>query len=185
MPIYEEELLRDRLRLGMVFDGGHLFHHLSVAENIALPLRYHRSAGAQDLRQRVEAMLEATELSHWANSRPGALGRNWQKRVGLARALVLEPEVLVLDNPLGGLDLRHTLWWLNFLGQLSAGGGFNQGRPMTLVATAEDLRPWRLRATRFAVLQDRRLVTVGERSTLDAHNDPLVKELLANEFSGT
>jgi ABC-type transporter Mla maintaining outer membrane lipid asymmetry ATPase subunit MlaF len=185
MPIYEEELLPERLRLGLVFDGGHLFHHLTVAENIALPLRYHRALETQELQQRVEAMLEAMELSPWANSRPGALGRNWQKRVGLARALMLEPEALVLDNPLGGLDSRHMVWWLNFLGQLSAGGGFRQGRRMTLVVTAEDLRPWRQRATRFAILQDRRLVTVGERSTLDAHDDPLVKELLADEFSGT
>ena len=71
------------------------------------------------MKEKVEALLELTELSPWAESRPGALGRNWQKRVGLARALALEPDVLLLDNPLGGLDLRHTQWWLNFLGQLS------------------------------------------------------------------
>jgi putative ABC transport system ATP-binding protein len=182
MPIYDEEEMPERLRLGLVFDGGHLFSHLSVAENIALPLRYHRNQGARALRQRVETMLEATELSPWADSRPGALGRNWQKRLGLARALALEPDALLLDNPLGGLDLRHTQWWLNFLGQLSAGGGLSQGRRMTLVATAEDLRPWRSRASQFAILQEQRLMALGERSSLAGHRDPLVKELLADEI---
>ena len=55
---------------------------------------------------------------------------------------------------------------------------------MTLVATAEDLRPWRARASQFGILQDRRLVTLGERSTLAGHCDPLVKELLADGIYG-
>ena len=185
MPIYEEELLPERLRLGLVFDAAQLFHHLTVAENIALPLHYHRNLTRQQGADRVRAMLELTELSPLATSMPGALGRNWQKRVGLARALVLEPEVLLLDNPLGGLDLRHAGWWLDFLGQLSAGNNsWCNGRRLTLVATAEDLRPWRNRAGHFAILQQQRFMALGQREKLSGHSEPLVRELLAETAPG-
>ncbi len=183
MPIYEAERMPARLRLGLVFDGGHLLHRLTVAENLALPLQYHRNASRHEAAERVAAMLEATGLACWADAAAGALARNWQKRVGLARALMLEPEVLLLDNPLGGLDLRHAYWWLDFLGQLSAGGGFLKGRRMTLVATGEDLRPWKERADHFAILKQGRLLTVGRRSALAGHCEPLVRELLAEEYA--
>ena len=180
MPIYEEELLPERLRLGLVFDAAQLFHHLTVAENIALPLHYHRNLTRQEGADRVRAMLELTGLASLANSMPGALGRNWQKRTGLARALMLEPEVLLLDNPLGGLDLRHAGWWLDFLGQLSSGGSNHpNSRRMTLIVTAEDLRPWRNRAGQFAILQKKRFTALGQREKLAGHSEPLVKELLA------
>src|SRR5260370_15025 len=78
------------------------------------------------------------------------LGRNWQKRAGLARALALDPEVLLRDNPLGGADALHAGWWLNFLGQLSAGHEVMPGkRATTLAVTADDVNPWRARARQF------------------------------------
>jgi ABC-type transporter Mla maintaining outer membrane lipid asymmetry ATPase subunit MlaF len=184
MPIYEEDLLMERLRLGLVFDGGHLLHQLTVAENLALPLQYHRNVNRDEAANRVAAVLEWTGLDSWAQTISGALGRHWQKRVGLARALMLEPEVLLLDNPLGGMDLRHTMWWLDFLDQLSSGGGLLKGRRMTLVATGEDLRPWQSRAGNFAVLKQGHFVTLGQRTALAGHSEPLVRELLAEGFGG-
>ena len=163
LPIFEEERLQQRLRLGFVFDGGHLFNHLTVAENVALPLRYHLESSAADIAERVERLLAATGLTLWANSAPGPLGRSWQKRVGLARALALAPEVLLLDNPLGGADAQHAAWWLEFLGQLSAGHELMPGqRPVTLVVTADDLHPWRNRARQFAELRDGRFEVVAK-----------------------
>ena len=94
------------------------------------------------------------------------------------------PEILLLDNPLGGMDLRHMMWWLDFLDQLSSGGGLLQGRKMTLVATGEDLRPWQNRAGNFAVLKQGRLMTLGRRNVLAGHSEPLVRELLAEGFGG-
>ena len=153
MSAEAEEDLHQRLRLGLVFDGGQLFNQLTVAENIALPLRYHRALPAEQIAEQVNRLLELTELMPWANSTPGMLGRNWQKRAGLARALALHPEVLLLDNPLGGADTEHAGWWLNFLGQLSAGHEVMPGkRPTTLVVTADDVQPWRASARQFARL---------------------------------
>jgi ABC-type transporter Mla maintaining outer membrane lipid asymmetry ATPase subunit MlaF len=181
MPIFEESRLKQRLRLGLVFDGGQLFNHLTVRENIALPLRYHRNLTETDTAPQVEAMLDATELGPWAASTPGALGRNWQKRVGLARALMLRPEVLLVDNPLGGLDLRHMTWWTGFLGELSIGHPLMERRPMTLVLTAADLRPWKDRARQFAILKNRGLTVLGGWEQLEAASGELVQELLTIE----
>lgn len=179
MPIFEENRLRERLRLGLVFDGGQLFNHLTVSENVALPLRYHRNLSKEEAQTEVGRMLELTGLTPWTDSTPGAISRNWQKRVGLARALMLRPEVLLLDNPLGGLDLRHRGWWLDFLDQLSRGHSWLEGRPVTLIATADDLRPWRTRAGQFAVLKNKRFNVLGGREQLETASQELLQELLA------
>jgi ABC-type transporter Mla maintaining outer membrane lipid asymmetry ATPase subunit MlaF len=178
MPIFEEARLKERLRLGLVFEGGQLFNHLNVAGNVALPLRYHRDLSCADVAAAVTELLECTQLSPWAESTPGDLGRSWQKRAGLARALALQPEVLLLDNPLAGLDPHHAHWWLGFLDQLSKGHSLMRNRPMTLVVTAADFRPWKGHARQFAVLRNRAMVVLGAWSRLEAANEELVRELL-------
>ncbi|MBK7338460.1 MAG: ATP-binding cassette domain-containing protein [Saprospirales bacterium] len=130
-----------RLKLGVVFDGGQLLSGMSVAENIALPLRYHRELSPDELAARVNDLLKQMDLATMADRTPGQIGRAWQQRAGLARAMALQPEVLLLDSPLTGLDVRHANWWLGFLDQLSHGHRWMNGRPMTLVVTADDFRP--------------------------------------------
>ncbi|HYG36568.1 MAG TPA: ATP-binding cassette domain-containing protein, partial [Clostridia bacterium] len=182
MPIFEDARLHERLRLGLVFDGGQLFTHLTVRENIALPLRYHRNLTPSEAEPEVQQMLAAMELEPWADSPPGSLGRTWQKRVGLARALMLKPEILLVDNPLGGLDLRHASWWLQFLSGLSSGHPLMDNRPTTLVVTTDDLRPWKGRAQQFAILRNKHLVVLGTWAQLEAASDELVHELLRLEL---
>ena len=183
MPIFDEARLAHRLRLGLVFETGRLFNHLTVWENVALPLRYHRNLTRADAATEVQKMLAATGIEEWAESTPGALGRNWRTRVGLARALILRPEVLLADNPVAGLDLRHASWWLGFFEQLSKGHELLGGRPMTLVVTASDLRPWQGRACRFAMVRDRRFRLLGSWDQLQAENAELVRELVMTEMS--
>ncbi len=174
-----DQFLAERLRIGLVFDGGQLFHRLTIEENIALPLRYHRGLARASLDQSVKTMLELTGLSPQAGRLPGNIGRAWRNRAGLARALVLQPEVLLLDNPLGGLDSHHAQWWLGALDQLSSGRGFFVGRRMTLVVATGDFRPWRNRAAHFAILQKRQFCQLGHHPHLGRLTDPLVKDLLA------
>jgi ABC-type transporter Mla maintaining outer membrane lipid asymmetry ATPase subunit MlaF len=177
MPIFEESRLAHRLRLGFVFDGGQLLGHLTVAENIALPLQYHRLP-ANEILPRVNELLEAMELTPWANSTPANVGRSWRQRAGLARALALQPEVLLLDSPLTGLDLRHMLWWLSFLDELLRGHTIMGKRPMTIVATADDLRPWREHAGRVACLSKKRLLVMGDWDAVETAKEGSIQELL-------
>jgi len=183
MPIFDEDRLGTRLRLGLVFDGGQLFNHLTVRENIALPIRYHQNLGRVEAEALVQPWLKAMELLDWADSTPGAIGRHWQKRAGLARALVLQPEILLVDNPLGGLDLRHTNWWLDFLGQLSQGHPLLNHRPVTLVATTANLQAWRNRARQFAVLRQKRFSVLGAWPHGQPVANDLVHELLPPELT--
>ena len=167
-----------RLKLGMVFDGGQLLGSLTVAENIALPLRYHSRAAAQEIEARVTELLELTELTPWANRTPVNVARSWRQRAGLARALALAPEVLLLDSPLTGLDVRHAAWWLGFLGELGRGHRILGEQPLTLVATADDLRPWRGHAKQVACLTGNRFLALGDWAAVDASEEPAVQELL-------
>ena len=178
MPIFEEARMAHRLKLGFVFDGGQLLGSLTVAENIALPLRYHSRLSGPEIAARVTELLELTELTPLANRTPANVARSWKQRAGLARALALAPEVLLLDSPLTGLDGRHTAWWLGLLGELSRGHRALAGQPLTIVATADDLRPWRKHANRVACLNGPRLLVLGDWAAVDASEAPVVKDLL-------
>ena len=178
MPIFEDARLKQRLRLGLVFEGGQLLNHLTVAENVALPLRYHHKLSRSEAAAAVRELLECAELAPWAESTPGTLGHSWQKRAGLARALALKPEVLLVDNPLGGLDPRHVQWWLGFLDQLSKGHSVTQGRPVTLVVTTADYRPWKGHARQFAILRNHGFVVLRAWEELGVASGEQERELL-------
>lgn len=172
------ELVAARLRVGLVFEnGGRLFTQMTVEENIALPLRYHRNCPPEEAREAVQAMLELAGLTEFAAQVTGQLNRSWRQRVALARALILQPEVLLLDNPLAGLDPRQTRWWLDTLDALNAGHPAFAGRPLALVATTDDLRPWQARARQFALLQNRRWVALGNRAALAQSDETVLFDL--------
>ncbi|PWJ84489.1 putative spermidine/putrescine transport system ATP-binding protein [Pseudaminobacter salicylatoxidans] len=93
----------DKRNFGMVFQGYALFPHLSVAENVAFPLKV-RKVPAVEIRRRVGEMIERVGLSAHAHKKPAQLSGGQQQRVALARALVFEPGVLLLDEPFSALD---------------------------------------------------------------------------------
>jgi ABC-type transporter Mla maintaining outer membrane lipid asymmetry ATPase subunit MlaF len=185
MPIFEESRLAERLRLGLVFETGQLFHHLTVWENIALPLRYHQNLSKADAAAEVQPLLKRMDLEAWADSTLGALARSWQKRVGLARALILRPDVLLVDSPLVAMDLRHANWWMDFLDQLSKGHELVGGRTMTLVVTTADLRPWKGEKYRFAALRNKHFAVLGGWSQIETERGELVRELLMTGARGS
>ena len=159
----EPDLLRQRARVGFVFQGGgRMFTELTVAENVALPLRYHREWTDEQTGERVQAILAATELAEEAESTAQGLAWARQQRVGLARALALNPELLFLDEPLSGLEPRDRKWWRRILNTLREGTPLTGGRRTTMIATTNDFGYWAGDSHRCGLLQDGRWQPYGE-----------------------
>lgn len=177
--IFDESRLEDRLRMGFVFENAQLFHYLTIAENVVLPLRYHKNLPAEEGAKAIDELLEITELKAIADVMPANSPRSWHKRAALARALVLQPDILLADNPLGALDARHSLWWLRFFDALNRDHKWLGGKALTVIATTDDFRPWRGSNRRFALLKDTSFIDLGSWNDVISSNEPLVKELLA------
>lgn len=130
--------------------GGRLFGHLTLAQNVALPLCYHYNCPPEAAAEETARLLAAFGLETLAARLPGQLNPAWQQRAALARALILRPAVLFLDHPLDWLNAAHARWWLDFLGGAEVGWP----RPATVVVTTDDPHPWRAPGRRFAYLCD-------------------------------
>lgn len=175
----EQEQVNWRRRIGFVFEnGGRLLSHLTVAENIALPLNYHvDEMDEAQVSQRVEQLLSRLELLGQAGTMPSRLNRRLLQRAGLARALALPTDVLFLDNPLSGLGPRDARWWTEYLRELqherTAGG-----KALTMVATCDSFHGWLEMATHFAVIDGEKLRFLGSREQVLAVDEPQVRELM-------
>ena len=96
-----------RLRLGYLFETGGLLQTLSVEENLLLPLLYHKICSAKDAEERVHHWLEKFKLSHVAKQKPFVLSGSQRKATCALRAIIHEPELVLLDEPLAGLNDHH------------------------------------------------------------------------------
>jgi ABC-type transporter Mla maintaining outer membrane lipid asymmetry ATPase subunit MlaF len=142
-----------RQNIGFVFENeGRLLRRLSVAENLALPLRYHANLHADEARERVAELLALAGLEALANVMPGRLSTATQRRVALLRALAAPVRVLFLDHPLRGLAPSEVTWWLRFLRERHAASM----PPLAMVVSGYDFGPWRADADHFAVIEDGR-----------------------------
>jgi phospholipid/cholesterol/gamma-HCH transport system ATP-binding protein len=101
----ERELTRERIRFGFLFQQAALFDSMTIAQNVAFPLRQHSAKSAEEIRGIVMARLAEVGLPEQiVSKKPAELSGGMRKRVGLARALALEPEVMLYDEPTTGLD---------------------------------------------------------------------------------
>jgi len=100
----ERQLLRVREKFGMVFQGAALFDSMTVAENVAFPLERKNKYTVAEIEKRVAAALDVVDLPGTQNKKPAELSGGMKKRVGLARAIVYEPQILLYDEPTTGLD---------------------------------------------------------------------------------
>jgi phospholipid/cholesterol/gamma-HCH transport system ATP-binding protein len=104
VPLSDLELERVRRKFGMVFQGAALFDSMTVYENVAFPLREHSKLSEQEMRKRVDEKLAIVGLHDVAELYPADLSGGMRKRVGLARAIVRDPKIVLYDEPTTGLD---------------------------------------------------------------------------------
>ncbi len=99
-----ERLNRIKRKFGVVFQGGALFDSLTIYDNVAFPLRELTDLDEEEIRERVERLLEEVSLSGMEGKYPDEISGGMRKRVAIARAMIMEPEILVFDEPTTGLD---------------------------------------------------------------------------------
>ncbi len=158
-----------RRRLGMLFQHGALFSALSVFDNIAFPLRELRCLDEDWIRRLVHLKLAMVELapSHGALM-PAELSGGMVKRVALARALALEPELLLLDEPTAGLDPDRSQNFVDLVASLQ------QSLGLTVVMVTHDLATLAGLATHVAVLADQHIVAFGPKAAVMTSDHPFV-----------
>jgi len=168
-----------RRRIGLVFDGsGRLFPDLSVWENVTLPLRYHQNLNLNEASEAVAEIFQLLELESFATYPPSRLSRAWSRRVALARALALKPDVLLFDNPLTGLDPAHVRWWRGLLAGFVAGHPLFGGVPRTVLIACDELRPLLLLGQKFAIVHEGHWHPLGNRQDVVSSPDPFIQGLL-------
>ncbi len=164
-----EQRLAVQRRFGTLFQAGALFSALSVFDNVALPLRELRSLDQRLIRDLVMLKLHLVEIepSH-AGKMPAELSGGMIKRVALARALALDPELLVLDEPTAGLDPDRSRSFVKLIQSLSREHG------LTVFMVTHDVDTLSTLATRVAVLAEGRIVADGSLDEIKQNKHPFV-----------
>lgn len=172
----EEELLPIRRRIGYVFQGAALFDSLTVHDNVAYPLREHTRLSEAEIRESVLRVLSMVGLdAHVLNLLPAELSGGMRKRVGIARALVGEPEVMLFDEPTAGLDPTNARLVAELISQV------HTGVCDTAVVVTHDLELTRTVADRVAILIDGAFAALGPRDEVLQSTNPAVQAFLAGE----
>jgi phospholipid/cholesterol/gamma-HCH transport system ATP-binding protein len=172
----EEELLPLRRRLGYVFQGAALFDSLTVLENVAYPLREHTDLDDAQIEARVEHFLSLVGLDAGVlDLLPAELSGGMRKRVGIARALVNDPEVILFDEPTAGLDPTNAKLVAELISQVRA------GVCDTSIVVTHDLELTRTVADRVVILIDGRFAAVGPRDAVLGSDNPAVQAFLAGK----
>ncbi len=175
--LHREELRELRREMGYLFQYGALINWLTVFDNIALPLRETTSMGPGEIRERVCRVLEQVHLDGSHDKYPSEISGGMQKRVGLARALVTEPRIILYDEPEAGLDPGMSQAVSELMRELQHELGMT-----SLVVTHSELCA-RIVADRMAVFEQGRFLIEGSPDEVLASDHPRVREFLGAKRS--
>ena len=172
----EEAILPLRRRAGFVFQGAALFDSLSVFENVAYPLREHAALGEGEITDRVHRLLSLVGLPGTDDVMPAELSGGMRKRVGIARALAMEPEVLFFDEPTAGLDPTNARVVAELIRELRS------GVCNTAMVVTHDVELADMVADQMAILHQGRFADVGSPAELHRSTNPDVRRFVAGEL---
>jgi phospholipid/cholesterol/gamma-HCH transport system ATP-binding protein len=172
------ELARVRRKIGFLFQNAALFDSITVGENVAFPMRRHTKLKDQEIRKRVLERLESVGLEREYDKMPADLSGGMRKRAGLARALALDPEILLVDEPSAGLDPITADEIDDLLLDRKTRGG------VTLIVVTHNIPSARRLGDELAMLHDGRIIARGPAAELDRSSDPLVRAFLTSHHAG-
>ena len=172
----EEQMLPLRRRTGFVFQGAALFDSLTVFENVAFPLREHTNLSLGEITDRVHRLLALVGLPGTDELMPAELSGGMRKRVGIARALVMEPEVVFFDEPTAGLDPTNARLVAGLIAELR--GGVCD----TAIVVTHDIEFAEMVADRMAILHLGRFADMGTPAEIHRSSSPAVKKFLAGDL---
>jgi phospholipid/cholesterol/gamma-HCH transport system ATP-binding protein len=174
----EHDLNDVRKRMGCLFQGGALYNSMTVGENVALPLREHTQLDDKIIGIMVKMKLELVGLRDFENLKPAQLSGGMAKRVGLARAISLDPEILFYDEPTTGLDPITAGVIESLINDLSSKTG------VTSVIVTQDMHCAFACADRICLLFGGRVAALGTLEEIRGSADPLVKQFINGEPDG-
>jgi phospholipid/cholesterol/gamma-HCH transport system ATP-binding protein len=172
VPMNERQLLRVRRKFGMLFQGSALFDSMTVAENVAFGLRRHENLTELEIARRVANALDVVDLPGTEDKNPAELSGGMRKRVGLARAIVYEPQIVLYDEPTTGLDPIVSDSIDKLMMRVR-----DQLRVTTVVVT-HDMRTARQVGNRVLMMHGRTIYAIGKPEDFFASQDPVVRQFV-------
>ena len=172
------QLAHARKRMGFLFQACALFDSITVGENVAFPLRRHTDLPNREIVQRARARLEQVGLLREYDRMPAELSGGMRKRAALARAMALDPSILLVDEPSAGLDPITS----EEIDLLLLGAKRDQGK--TLVVVTHNIPSARTLGDELALLEGGRLVARGTAADLDRSDNALVRRFMQAQGGG-
>ncbi len=172
IPLNERQLLRVREKFGMVFQGAALFDSMTVEENVAFPLMRKKNFTPAEISRRVAAALDMVDLPGTQRKNPAELSGGMRKRVGLARAIIYEPQIILYDEPTTGLDPIMS----DSIDKLII--RVRDQLKVTSVVVTHDMRSARRVGNHVFMLHNKRIHASGPPEEIFASQDPIVRQFI-------
>jgi phospholipid/cholesterol/gamma-HCH transport system ATP-binding protein len=177
-PLGSRELAPIRRRMGFLFQNAALFDSITVGENVAFPLRRHTDLKDREIRDRAREKLAQVGLEREFDKMPADLSGGMKKRAGLARAMALDPDILLVDEPSAGLDPITTAEIDALL------VGLKEREGTTIVIVTHNIPSARMVADELAFIEDGRLLARGTADELEASDHDVVRAFMHSEGGG-
>ncbi len=172
----EEEFLKIRTKISYAFQNGALFDSLSVYENLAFPLQEHTTLSEDEMEAKIKATLDLVGLGDKMDALPGDLSGGMQKRIGLARSIILQPEIILYDEPTSGLDPSNTKNAMAIIERIKAQGA------ASIIVTHDMFVALGL-CQRIMVLAQGKIAYMGTAEEFKNEDAALIRSFMQNQIS--
>ena len=172
VPVSEDELVKIRKRIGMLFQGSALFDSISVGENVGYGIKRHTDLNEAEIEKKVGKCLEMVGLSGIENMMPADLSGGMKKRVALARAIAYDPEIILYDEPTTGLDPTNARRINNLICEMQ------KLLNITSIVVTHDMDSAFDVSDRMAMLYRGKIAAVGTTNEIRKSKEPLVADFI-------